>query len=148
MSWRVLLVSTALLLAGAVAVASAAQSDPPTPTVKPGAGGPHTKFVVSFKAPQSTGRSVRYVVSAHMRSHPRHCISASSAEVTNASAGSIVHVPLNPRAGRGHWCRGVFNGEVMERFTDPCPPLELCPALVIRPQSLGSFTFRVHRRHR
>ncbi|SRR5579884_1798580 len=114
-------------------------------TVTPHSGSARTHFVVSFRAPVTTGVSFHgvYRVNAARGAHPG-CQSATSVVAPPAKAGSNVRVVLAPRGSR-RWCAGTFGGRVFHVFSQPCPTGKACPALVPRPQLIGKFTFRVAR---
>jgi hypothetical protein len=156
-----------LACAGIAAGAAAADTSGANPTVKPRVGKPGTNFVVSFRAPQSTGQigssRVSYEVSAGKRSPSSGCTWWISSSVTQATAGSMVYVKLSPQGAGRRWCRGIFHGQIQE-FIAPvcgCPgPVGaqiMCPlrvaavpclaraAILPVPQTIGTFSFRVRR---
>jgi hypothetical protein len=118
----VLLVLVGAGIAASVAVAQTTGSDT---SVKPKVGKPSWKFVVGFRAPQSTGFAssshFSYTVSAGQTgTHSKGCTSSVSAPVGQATAGSMVHVNLRPQGSAGKWCRGVFHGGVQESIVPVC----------------------------
>jgi hypothetical protein len=117
-----LLVLVGLGIAASVAIAQTVGADT---SVKPKVGKPSWKFVVSFKAPQSTGfvgaSRVSYTVSADKSgTHAKDCTWSVSAPVAQATGGSMVHVNLRPQGSAGKWCRGVFHGQVQESIMPVC----------------------------
>jgi hypothetical protein len=180
MSRKLRLSLLVLACVGFTAGAAVAQSSSDT-SVKPRTGRTHTRFVVSFVPPASTSEGttttsqIHYVVSASMRSHPRGCNSAVSSTVDQAVAGSMSHVQLSPNNGHGHWCGGLFRGQIAEYVTTSCGcpgpvhaaivcPLgarsasgkpRLCPLkqarstgpdIMVAPRTVGTFSFRVRKR--
>ena len=180
MSRKLWLPFLVLACVGLTAGAAVAQSSSDT-SVKPKTGQTRTRFVVSFLPPASTSEGttttsqIHYVVSASMRSHPRGCNSTVSTTVGRAVAGSMSHVQLSPNNGHGHWCGGLFRGQIREYVTTSCGcpgpahgaivcPLNarsasgkprLCPFkqarstgpdVMVAPQTVGTFSFRVRRR--
>lgn len=125
----------------------------------------------------TTISQIHYVVSASMRSHPRGCNSTVSSAVDHAVAGSMASVRLSPNNGHGRWCGGVFRGQIQEYVSTSCGgcpgpthsaivcPLNarsasgkprLCPLkqarstgpdIMVAPQTVGTFSFRVRKRH-
>jgi hypothetical protein len=112
--------------------------------VRPAAGSSQTHFLVSFRAPERTGRYVgsdrRYSVAAS--GPPRNgCDSSPAANAAPARKGQLVHVALVPQ-GEG-WCPGVYHGAVDELATPVCAPRAICPLYVLVLRRIGSFSFRV-----
>lgn len=122
-----------LVCVGLTTAVAAAQTSSSATSVKPRTGKTHTRFVVSFVAPASTSEGtisttqIHYTISASMRSHPRGCNSRVSSAVDQAAAGSTADVPLRPNNGHGHWCRGVYRGQVVEVISASTPPHCGCP---------------------
>jgi hypothetical protein len=167
MSRRLRLTFVVVACAGITAGAAAAQTGGAYPSVKPKTGTPSTRFMVSFRAPQTAGQRtfsrLYYGVSADNGSRSRGCSASTSSSVSQAAAGAMIHVKLSPTSPGRRWCRGVFHGQIQE-FVLPvcgCPgpvaasivcPLAdatdarlLCPALVPAPQTIGTFSFRVRK---
>jgi hypothetical protein len=117
----------------------------PRITMKPSTGRLRTHFVVSFTAPDRTGKlggSVRrYQVSARTTAHHR-CVWTAFASVSARRIGERISAGLVPQGG-GSWCAGTFHGRIIETLQPPCPPLELCPAFIGVIRTVGTFTFRV-----
>jgi hypothetical protein len=150
MRWR----AAALVALSALVIIPAA-SDATQPShalglrvaVRPGAGSPTTRFVISFTAAHTTGRlgtahrAYRIDASGPAAAGCRSSISAAAAP---ARAGTTVRVALAPGPSQ-RWCAGTFRGRVWDVITEPCPRGEVCPAIVPLPQMVGKFTFRVTR---
>src|SRR5437764_2119529 len=125
MSRRLRMALLVLVGAGIAASVAVAQTVGADTSVKPKVGKPSWKFVVSFRAPQSTGfggsSRVSYTVSAgKSSSHAAGCTWSVSAPVAQATGGSMVHVDLRPQGAGGRWCRGVFHGQVQESIVPVC----------------------------
>jgi hypothetical protein len=159
MSRTLRLAALVLACAGITATAAAAQTVGVHPTVKPATGKSRTRFVVTFRAPQSTfliGMTrVRYLVAASHRTHAKTCVSSASAPVDEAVAGAIVRVELAPRGAGSRWCRGKFRGKIEEFISTICgcpPKAVICPVIACRssailalPETIGTFGFRVRK---
>src|SRR5438270_10967018 len=136
---RLAAVGSTLLLATvipALASGSGTSSSGSAPiTVKPARGSSKSKFVVSFRAPDRTGRVGSmyryYVVSATgpSRAQRRACLDGKADAAPPTRAHARVRVTLSPGQG-GHWCLGRFRGTVAEQERPVCPPRELCPLFV------------------
>jgi hypothetical protein len=132
--------------AGALTAASATTTKV---VVRPGRGGPHTRFRFSFRTPDSTGISgVWDRVDTLSVGNPKHsgCVWSGNIILPRAQAGSMVSVTLNPSRLGGSWCAGTFHGEIIESQRSSCgPPLVdmLCPQLSVVPRVIARFTFRV-----
>ncbi len=150
-----------LACAGITATAAAAQTAVVHPTVKPRMGKSKTRFVVSFRPPQSAVlvgvTQVHYVVAAGLRSHRGRCVSSVSSAIYRATAGTMVHIKLSPKGANRRWCTGRFHGKIQEFVSNVCgcpgpgPPGMICeipcPAAAILPvpQTIGTFSFRVRK---
>jgi hypothetical protein len=152
MRWRLAAAIAILGIAGIPAVSNATPAHPATAmhvAVKPGTGSPRSHFAVSFRAGVRTGagsliRSYRVTAGATRRSG---CQSSASLTAPSAAQGSMVHVTLSP-GKRSAWCTGTYHGQVLLYQSVRCgPPLAqiACPQIEIRPQVVGTFTFRVKR---
>jgi hypothetical protein len=119
--------------------------------VKPKAGTPRTRFVVSFRAPDQTGVSGsvsrHYAVWASNSASETGCASSASVNVPPTTAHEHVHVTLDPRKFGGRWCRGRFKGTVDEISSPSCAPNKVCPLFAIIVKRIGSFSFQVRTRH-
>jgi hypothetical protein len=157
MRWRIATSLALLGIAGIPAVSDAASASRHAHSaasvhvsVKPRTGSPSAHFAISFRAGVSTGlvgtldRSYRVAVGAAKRSG---CESSTSTVAPASGQGAMVHVTLSPRK-RTAWCTGTYQGQVwLDQATRCGPPLAqvACPQFVIRPQMVGTFTFRVTR---
>jgi hypothetical protein len=115
--------------------------------VTPSAGAPTSKFVVSFRAPDRTGRygfsERRYELSASVSTNRRGCIPIAEEQLPGAPAHAHVRVTLDPRHFGGRWCSGEFHGQVEEIQAPVCPQGRLCPAFVLLLGTIGKFKFKV-----
>jgi len=139
-------------IAGIPAVSDAAQGRAAAVpvTVKPPTGSTSSHFAVSFRAGVRTGqsglltRSYRVDAGTGKRTG---CQWSTSAPASAAAAGATVRVTLAP-GKRSAWCTGTYHGQVWLYQTVRCgPPLGdiACPQIAIRPQVVGTFSFRVTR---
>jgi len=131
----------AIALAPAVLAGAAAASV--QITVKPETGSTHTKFVVSFIAPESTSTASTnrsYEVSAS-RSPRKGCLSSVLQPVDSAIAGKRVRVTLAPGSSRS-WCAGPYKGVVKETVRPNCSAGTVCPQYIAI-LTVGTFAFRV-----
>lgn len=148
MKWRVVAALALVCVGGIPALSAAAgrtRSAGRSVSVSPAAGSPVTRFVVSFRAPDSTGAqgtSVRRYSVAVAGPRRRGCDSNASVGAPAARKGQLVRVSLAP--GSGGWCRGVLHGAVEELVSPACsPPPAMCPLYVVVLRRIGGFTFRV-----
>ena len=116
--------------------------------VSPSAGRPATAFVVRFRAPRTTGNvgglHSHYQLYASRRKG-RNCSSSISMALGATRAGSMVRARLRPRHA---WCVGTFRGRIVEFITNVCGPPQgaiVCPNIVVAPELIGRFSFRVAR---
>jgi hypothetical protein len=140
-------VLAALTVMAIPAVASASGPSNARITVKPRTGSVKTRFVVSFRAPQRSGRlgsfQRHYVLDAAGPAGADHCVSRISVNAPDSAANVRVRVTLNPTRVGGRWCVGRFHGKVEEFQTPVCPKGELCPAYVALLKTVGTFSFSV-----
>lgn len=145
-----LVVSTALavliLVPMAAAVTSAVATVPVA--VHPGAGGPGTTFAISLRIPSPTGTEGvirRRDTLSVSGPGAAGCISSAVLTLPDAAGGTMVRMRLNPSRLGGHWCVGLFRGAVVETQSAVCGPgpARACPLLMIRPQTIARFRFRV-----
>jgi hypothetical protein len=152
MRWRLAAAIAILGIAGIPAVSDAMPAHPATAMhvgVKPGTGSPGSHFAVSFRAGVQTGagsliRTYRVTAGVTKRNG---CQSFASVIAPTAAQGSMVHVTLSP-GKRTSWCTGTYKGQVWLYQAVRCgPPLAsiACPQIEIRPQVVGTFSFRVTR---
>jgi hypothetical protein len=156
-----LILVSAVLVPAAIAVVPSAGAVPgalnagPTPPslsttpvhVRPSIGGPRSAFTVTLRIPAQTG-TIGQVHRSDLltASGPRRtgCVSSVQTVLPAAPAGSMVRVRLAPRRGR-HWCTGTFHGVIIESQSITCAggPTAACPMVMIRPQTIARFRFRV-----
>ena len=151
MRWRIAAAIAILGIAGIPAIAQAVEAHATSThvTVKPGAGSTGSHFAISFRAGVATIpngsiiRSYRVTASAAKRSG---CQWSAAESAPSAAKGATVRVTLSPGT-RSAWCTGTYKGQVWLYQTVRCgPPVDAaCPQVVIRPQVVGTFTFRVTR---
>src|SRR5947209_2587799 len=136
MRWRIAVAGLMIAVVAVVAAARAAGGAPARPTastvmVRPHSGSATTRFVVSFRAPQATGRSGgmerRYVVEARGPNRAG-CQGSDGAGMSAARAGQLVHATLGPRDGRS--CAGTFHGVVEEQGRPFCEAGRACPLFI------------------
>jgi len=124
-----------------------------TVQVAPKTGGPRTTFRLTLHNAFTTGptatlqRSETVDVSGP---HRRGCVSSGVLGVPAAPAQQLVRVALSPSRlnatnGATRWCMGTFQGSVMLTTRLLCAPPRLCPMLLIRPQTIARFSFKVTR---
>lgn len=115
--------------------------------VAPAMGLPATVFVVSFKAPERTGEfgaTERHdLLTASAPNGSRGCITTVDVRAPDARKGHFVHVRLASTGRRGHWCEGLYRGEIQEIESAVCPHHRLCPVLALLRGIVGRFAFRV-----
>jgi hypothetical protein len=144
----VLVAGLALAFAPAAGALTAGTAATTKVAVTPGTGGTHTRFRFSFRMPTATGlaggwsRVNMLSVDTRMRSG---CVWEASSALPRLPAGRMMRVSLNPSRLGGSWCTGTFHGEIVESQRIICSPLpvDVCPQLVIAPQVLARFKFRV-----
>jgi hypothetical protein len=144
----VLVVGMALAFVPAAGALTAAAAATTKVVVTPGTGGPHTKFKFSFHAPTATGLAGDWTrVNTLSVAGPDHssCVWEGAVSLPRSPAGTMVRITLNPSHLGGSWCTGTFHGEVVESQRIICSPLpvDACPQLVIAPQVIARFKFRV-----
>jgi hypothetical protein len=141
----------AILLAAAVPALSTAAGLTHAPTahiaVRPSTGSPATTFLVTFRAPQRTGRhggtERRYQLSATGPVGASGCASIAEVSLPSSRAHARVHVKLDPAHFGGRWCPGTFRGQVEEVERPVCPRGKVCPAFVVLLGTVGRFSFHV-----
>jgi hypothetical protein len=116
--------------------------------VAPATGLPATTFVVSFRTPERTGVSgatERHdLLTASAPNGRRGCVPNVDVRAPDARTGHRVRVSLAPSRLGGHWCAGVYRGQIQEIESAVCPSGRLCPAFAILRGVVGRFTFRVN----
>jgi hypothetical protein len=149
----VLILVAGMLALAAIPAAGAVMPGPVTSTkvsVTPGAGGPRTMFRFRFRAPDLTGVGAGWSrVNTLSVGGPTRagCVSDGTTTLPPSVAGTMVRVTMNPAHLGGRWCVGTFRGEIIDSQRIICDPkpVEACPQLVIAPQVIARFTFRVTR---
>lgn len=141
-----LVLAAALLALGALASTAAASV---RVYVSPTSGKPTTRFVVRFRAPSATGSSLhrRYELYAS-GARGKRCTSSIAIAIGATHVGSHVRKTLKPKGRGGTWCAGKFHGRIVEYISTVCQPLAtaiVCPEIMIAPQTIGRFSFSVHR---
>lgn len=115
--------------------------------VTPAHGGPDTTFVLSFVAPTTTGKTgstqVRDVLSASNQPGSASCLGSVEFPIPANRRGQRMRVHLNPRKLGGHWCPGVYRGEIQELQQPVCPQGKACPAYVILRGTIARFELHV-----
>lgn len=113
-------------------------------TIKPGSGNMHSRFVVTFTAPEQTGTfsgaTRRYQVGA-ATPQKQGCVATANKSVGASRAGARVSTSLTPVGG--HWCSGTYKGRIIETVMPRCEPGKLCPAFIGILHVIGTFKFRV-----
>ncbi len=118
--------------------------------VAPATGSPATTFVASFQTPERTGvygATERHDLLTASAPNGRHgCVTNVDLRAPDARKGHRVRVSLAPRRLRGHWCAGVYYGEIQEIESAVCTHGRLCPVFAVLRGIVGRFTFRVNDR--
>jgi hypothetical protein len=149
MARKVVLSLLVLACAGIPARATAAAIGTAHITVKPASGSPSTRFAISFRAPQATGRfgnlNREYILSAAATATTPApgCVLNVSITLPAARAHARVRTMLDPRQHGGRWCAGAFHGQIEEIQGPVCPKGEACPAFVLLLGTIGRFSFHV-----
>jgi hypothetical protein len=145
------LAPTAAAVRGATSASPARQATETTLTsvhVRPATGGPHSAFAVSLRIPAGTGtfgqgrRTDSLSVTGPNRGG---CVSRAAMDLPAGAAGSTVRVRLVPARFGGRWCPGSFQGVITESESVICGPnpARACPLVMVAPQTIGRFRFRV-----
>jgi hypothetical protein len=118
--------------------------------VTPATGSSSSSFVVSFRAPERTGRygsSQRHYLltaSAPVSAPAGGCITTLNIRVPDASAGANVRVRLAPRKLGGHWCTGTYHGRIQDIQSAACPRARPCPTYALVRGTVGRFALKVN----
>jgi hypothetical protein len=118
-------------------------------SISPSAGKPTTTFVVRFRAPSATSTALhRHYELYASGARATRCTSSITMALGATSQGSQVRAAIRPKGRHGSWCAGKFSGRIVEYFTIPCVPIQpiaqiVCPEIVIAPQTIARFSFRV-----
>lgn len=120
--------------------------------LRPASGHARTGFHLSFVLPETTGRTgsvLRRDVVSIVATRRARCVWQGSLVLPFARAGTTQRVTLSPSRMHGHaWCVGQFVGDIIQEEIQSCGPPQtgvICPQLVIRPQVIARFHFRVTR---
>lgn len=117
--------------------------------VSPSSGSPSTVFVLTFRAPERTGRngsSQRHdLIMASAPKGAAGCIASIDVRAPDAPSGARVRVSLDSRKLGGSWCGGVYHGRIEELQGPACRPGEPCPTYLLMRGIIGRFTLRVKR---
>ncbi len=155
---RAVVAITLLTAVTTVATASALAvlpSSAPKLRVTPATGTPRSTFIVAFRAPVASGRSVeggmlrRYDLTASGPDGATGCSDSESLAPTAARAGEWMRVRLKPTGADPSWCAGAWSGTVNEVAVPACgPPVDrsemiLCPQYIALVDRIGRFEFRV-----
>jgi hypothetical protein len=116
--------------------------------VKPATGLVRSTFAVSLRIPAATGSTggVRRTNELSVNGPQRAgCVSHAAMGLPAEPANTLVRMRLNPRKLGGRWCVGTFQGLITEDSSIICNPRPqyVCPELVIAPETIGKFKFRV-----
>lgn len=136
----------AVLLVAMIGTAGASGTKHRAVVVSPAAGGPHTRFTVTFRTPAAAGSTglqrSTYQISASTHA-ASGCRSSVSHTITYAAKNQKEHVRLGP-GNSGRLCAGTYKGSVVLIRTPMCgPPTMACPAYAAPGQRIGTFRFRV-----
>jgi hypothetical protein len=130
-------------LAGSASAAAASVRVYVTPAV----GHPSTRFVVRFRAPSATGSTATVRSHYELYASARHgsgCTSSVSVAIAPTNLGQHVRVTVAHK--RGHnWCLRKFSGRIVKVTSVLCLPTKACPLVLIAPQTIARFSFRVTR---
>jgi hypothetical protein len=143
------LVTALLTLAVAAAPAAATGLRPTTRvTVRPASGTAHTRFAFSFRIPVATGRFgslTRTDTLSVNGPRGRHCEGRATRALKPARKGKRVTLRVGPGKASGGWCAGQWHGTVVQSLRLRCAPpgMQVCPELVVAPQTIARFRFRV-----
>jgi hypothetical protein len=141
---RAAVLALAMIALGALAAVASAASQA---GVAPAPGHRHTRFTISFYTQMATGTSpgtMRTDMVSVTGPRRNGCVANRSLDAGAQPANALVTVQLGP--GSGHsWCTGLFRGEVVQSQSVICGPPQMivCPQLVIAPQTIARFSFRV-----
>jgi hypothetical protein len=144
----VLLILVAIVMIPALSFAAAARHHvAPRITVKPTSGSPTTRFLVSFRTPDRTGRvgifDRRDELSLQGPSHAAGCILSVSKTLPAAAAHARVAATLDAEQLGGKWCVGAYRGQIEEIQGPACVTAKPCPEFASLLRRLGTFAFRV-----
>ncbi|MGH2889121.1 MAG: hypothetical protein ACRDNJ_05805 [Solirubrobacteraceae bacterium] len=121
--------------------------------VSPHTGHPRTTFRFRLRLPSQLPAMISWArrdTLSVIGPHRAGCVAATTVALPTDSPGAAVNVRLNPaRLGEdGRWCIGRFHGTVVDTervICSPPPVYIMCPDIMIAPQVIARFTFRVTR---
>jgi hypothetical protein len=143
--WVLLLMAIATV---AVAAAAPLETSSTHVSVKPGSGGRHTKFRLSFRIPDATGTSGllrRTDVLSVSGPGGAGCVSGRTTTLRSARRGALLRLTLSPTPRGAGWCVGTFHGRIVESQTIICERIHACPDIEVAPRTIARFKFRVTR---
>lgn len=111
--------------------------------VTPKVGTPKTSFVVTFRAPDATGRhrGLQRSYELSVSGQSRHCGSGQAETLPPARKGAHVRVVIGPPAGV--WCATSYKGRIEEWLRPVCDRAHPVCGQFIGIKLIGTFTFRV-----
>ncbi len=144
----VIVFAFALLACGAFASSAVARV---RAYVSPTIGRPATQFVIRFRAPNATTNTGTF--HSHYQvyvsgSRGARCTSSESFALGPTTRGAHVRLTLKPKGSRGTWCAGTFRGRIVEFIINVCQPTPtaiVCPDILVAPQTVARFSFRVRK---
>lgn len=113
--------------------------------VTPAVGHPSTRFVVRFRAPSATGSTATVRSHFELYASARRgsgCTSSVAIAIAPTTAGQHVRVTVSHTRGR-NWCLRTFSGRIVKVTSVLCMPAKACPQILIAPQTVARFSFRV-----
>lgn len=119
----------------------------PHVVLTPSSGFPATRFAVTFRTPDRTGRvgplQRHDELSVSATGNPNTCLSNAQAIAPDGPAGARVRATLDPVRLGGRWCTATYHGEIDELQSPVCPQGKLCPTYVVRLRVVARFSFHV-----
>ena len=115
--------------------------------VTPAVGHPSTRFVVRFRAPAATGNTATVRSHYELYASARHgsgCTSSVAIAIAPTTVGQHVRITIAHKRGR-NWCLRKFSGRIVRVTSVLCLPTKACPQILIAPQTIARFSFRVTR---
>ena len=144
------LIATLVAAIPATSIATAAHHGAGlTIAVTPASGAPTTRFVISFRTPDRTGRvgalDRRDQISLSGPTGQAGCLPSVLRTLPRAAAHVRVVTPLDPARLGGDWCVGAYRGRIDEIEGPVCVKRRPCPKIATRLTQLGRFAFQVKR---
>ena len=115
-------------------------------SVRPGTGGPTTRFVIRFRAPEWTGRmgAIRRTDRLYATApQAAGCIASVRLTLPPVRRDARVTVTLSPRPAT-KWCAGRFRGRIVRTESFICPGVCAGPNIP-PPRTIARFSFRVRK---